>query len=102
MSVIEITSMEQFNELISKNDVLVDFYAEWCVPCKNMAPILNQLANAHDQLVIVKANIEIMEDLAVQHRIRAVPTLVLYKNNTAVKTITGAKNLNELQQFVSG
>lgn len=102
MSIIEITSVEQFNDIVSNNRVLVDFYAEWCGPCKGMAPELDKLDQAEPDLTIVKVNIETMEDIAIKHRIRAVPTLVLYENAQATKTAAGAKSLNQLKEFVNG
>lgn len=96
-----------FNEFIRSSDlpVLADFWAEWCGPCRMMAPVLKELA--HDwkgRIVVVKVNTEEKQHLAQQYGISAIPTMVLFKNGAEIHRVSGAMQLaalkNELGRFV--
>ncbi len=81
-----------FEELVSGSDlpVLVDFYANWCGPCQMMAPILEQVsAQMKQRLQVVKIDTDKYPQLASQHHIHALPTLVLFKQGKAVERIEG-------------
>ena len=71
----------KFNEIINGNDlVLVDFYAEWCGPCKMMSPILQEVkTNLKESVKIIKINVDQHQDLASHFMVRGVPTLMLFK-----------------------
>ena len=93
--------------LLSPTPVLVDFWAEWCNPCKVMLPILEQLAAENSSLLkVVKINTDDNSGLAAELSIRSIPTLMLFSNGKVVHTITGAKPLPaliaELSDFVEG
>lgn len=71
--------------------VLVDFWAEWCAPCKAIGPVLEQLsATFQDKVKIAKLNIEDCPDTAAKFRIRSIPTLILFKEGQPVSTKVGA------------
>lgn len=81
--------------------ILVDFWAEWCGPCKMIAPILNEIAEAYaDKLTIAKLNIDENPDTAPKYGIRGIPTLLLFKNGAVVATKVGALSKTQLKEFL--
>lgn len=81
------------NEVLkSDKTVLVDFWAEWCGPCRQVAPILDELASEHDDtLDVAKLNIDENPETPRQYGVLQIPTMNVYKNGEVVKQITGAK-----------
>ena len=85
---------EQFDELI-KDKVLVDFYAEWCGPCKMLAPNLEKL-----DYNILKVDVDKFQDLAISYGVMSVPTLILFKNGKEVNKSIGYLDIDELKEMV--
>ena len=90
---LKIMNLNETNFDIATKDkiVLVDFWAEWCFPCKLVAPILNELANElTDDMVIGKINVEEQQFLASRFNVRNIPTLIIFLNGKEVKRLVGA------------
>ena len=101
-SVIAISD-EQFEAevLSAASPVLVDFWAEWCGPCKMIAPILDTVAQTHaDKVKIVKINIDDNPNTPAKFGVRGIPTLMLFKNGEAAATKVGALNKSQLTAFI--
>ena len=77
--------------LNSKTPVLIDFFAEWCGPCKMMAPVLDEVARDYaGQLKVVKVDVDESQDVAAKYRIQSIPTLMVFKGGQEVDRVVGA------------
>jgi thioredoxin 1 len=101
-SVLHISDSE-FNETVLKaaGPVLVDYWAEWCGPCKMIAPILDDIANEYaGKLTVVKINIDENPDTPQHYGVRGIPTLMLFKDGEVEATKVGALSKSELAKFI--
>jgi len=84
---------KNFQQLTKNRVVLVDFWAEWCAPCRMMAPVLNEVAEELTGTTRVgKVNIEQHQSLAQKYKVRSIPTLILFKNGKEIDRFVGVKN----------
>ena len=94
---------ESFEEDVLKSEipVLVDYWAEWCGPCKMIAPILNEIADEYgDRLKICKLDIDANQETPPKYGIRGIPTLMLFKNGEVEATKVGALSKSQLAAFL--
>ncbi|WP_347561441.1 thioredoxin [Clostridium sp. OF09-36] len=86
--------------LKSEKPVLVDFYADWCGPCKMMAPAVEELANEQDDVIVGKLNVDFAPELARTYKVFSIPTLILFKNGEAVEKRVGVQSKAELEMLI--
>ena len=94
---------QNFSNFVSNSDlpILVDLWAEWCGPCKMIAPVLDELAKDYDgKLSIVKVNVDENTASPAKFGIRGIPTLLLFKNGTVMGTKVGAASKSQLAAFI--
>ena len=103
MYLIKFQDMNKFQDIIAGDTpVLVDFFAEWCGPCKMMKPVLEELKKKMgNKIIILKIDIDKNISLSSEYRIQSVPTLVLWKQGEIIWRQSGALSLNELEQILS-
>ncbi len=94
-----IKNHDQFNEVIKKDKVLIDFYAEWCGPCKMLSPILEKVSNDL-KVDSYKVNVDEVEDLAREYAIMSIPTLLLFEKGELVNKHIGFMVEEELREFL--
>ena len=99
-----IVTDDSFSEVVSTNDlVLVDFWAEWCGPCKKLSPILDEISN-QTGILVCKLNVDENPLKMEEYSVHSIPTMVLFSSGQPVKTIVGAKPkhmlLKELSEWI--
>ena len=93
----------KFSEIIkSDTPVLIDFYADWCGPCKALAPILKEVKNELENKVkIIKIDVDKNQELASKYQVRGVPTMILFKNDKQVWRQSGVLQKNEIINIIN-
>ena len=98
----ELTSMNFSNEVLnSDTPVLVDFWAEWCGPCRAIGPVVDEIANDYNGKVSVgKLNVDNENQLAMEYGVRSIPALLIFNNGTVVNQIVGAVPKNRITDIL--
>ena len=100
MNIIKLNE-SNFEETTATGTVLVDFYADWCGPCKRMMPTLDSLATKLDgQVTVAKVNVDESPKLSQQYEIRSIPALFVFKDGAVVNQTLGSKTESQLLEFV--
>lgn len=96
MNIIDITNQEEFWKIFNEDKpLMIDFYAEWCAPCKSLSPVFEELSNMYNEsLTVVKVDIEANQEIAQKFMVRSIPTVVTSKSGEIIKGIVGAKPAN--------
>jgi len=99
---LEITE-DDFEEVVLKSEtpVLVDFWAEWCGPCKIIAPVVEELANDYEgRIVVGKVDVDSASEVAGKYGIRSIPSLLIFKDGEVVETIVGAQGKSAIAKKI--
>lgn len=89
------------NEIKTDKPLLVDFWAEWCAPCRAIAPILEEIEKEmNDKIKIAKLNVDENPDIASKHRVFSIPTLVIFKNGQEIGRMIGAAPKSKILKFI--
>jgi thioredoxin 1 len=98
-NIVNLTTANFEQEVLKASQpVVVDFWAEWCAPCKMIAPLLDELAQEYGERVkITKVNIDQHQELAVRYRINSIPTLLFFKNGQVVDQVVGIKSKKDFK-----
>ncbi len=102
MPIVKLSS-ENFQEEVmgSSLPVLVDFYAEWCGPCKMISPVIDELAKAYEgKIKVAKLDIDQAGDIASSHGVMSIPTIIFFKNGKKVEEKTGALDKEQLEELI--
>lgn len=95
-------TMENFESAVLKSDepVLVDFWAEWCVPCQMLAPVLDEISDEDNGIKVGKVNVDEEIQLAMEFKVSSIPMLVLFKDGKAVAKTVGIQSKEEILKIV--
>lgn len=103
MAIIEITKANFDEEVLEyKGVVLIDFWASWCAPCNMLSPVIDQVAGEHNEIKVVKVNVDEQGELAGKFGIHSIPTLVVMKDGVEVKRTSGLMSKSEVEALFSG
>lgn len=102
-NVVIVENKDDFQNEVINNEVpvLVDFWAEWCGPCKQLAPLVEEASNEFkDKIKVCKIDVDLNRDIAAEYGIRSIPTLMIFENGTLVGTEIGALTKLQLEEFI--
>jgi len=101
MATVTITK-DNFEETVGKSEkpILVDFWAEWCGPCRMVGPVLEEISQEKETVVIGKLNVDEEQELAQEFGVMSIPTMILFKEGKAVSQIIGAQPKEALEEFI--
>ncbi len=101
MSVLKITSENFEKEVLSSDKTtIVDFYADWCGPCKMMSPIIDEIAEENDSVKVGKLNVDESQDIAVKYNVMSIPTIIIFKNGKEDKRFVGVTSKGNISNSI--
>ena len=101
MEILNVTSANFQEEVLnSEKTVLIDFYADWCGPCKMFSPVVEAVANENEDIKVVKVNVDNAQDLAIQYQVMSIPTVVIIKDGKEINRNVGMVSKSQLLEMV--
>jgi len=101
MEIMKVTSANFEEEVLnSDKTVLIDFYADWCGPCKMFSPVVEAVATENEDIKVVKVNVDDAQDLAIQYQVMSIPTTVVIKEGKEVNRVVGMVSKSDLLEMV--
>ena len=101
MNIMKVSDENFEQEVLNSNiPVLVDFYADWCGPCKMLSPIVDEVAKENDDIKVVKVNVDESQNTAIKYQVMSIPTLVVIKNGNEVNRSVGLIDKQEIVNLV--
>ena len=101
MSVLEVTTQTFQQEVLnSEKTVLIDFYADWCGPCKMLSPVVEEVAQENTDIKVVKINVDNAQEIAIKYQIMSIPTLVVVKGGNEVTRSVGVISKTEMLEMI--
>ena len=90
------------NEVLNSDKItIVDFYADWCGPCKMMSPVIDKIAEENAETIKVgKVNVDESQDLAMKYNVMSIPTILIFKDGNILKTFIGVTSKQEIEEFI--
>lgn len=98
---IEFLTSSNFDEVINEGVTLVDFYADWCMPCKMVAPVLEELVTEIPDVKIKKINVDENRDIAMRYGVMSIPTMILFKNGEIASKAIGFQPKPALAKWIN-
>jgi len=97
----QLINSTEFNQKLSYSGLtVVDFYADWCAPCRALTPILEKLSDDLDDVQFLKLNVDESGDIAQKFGVSSIPTLIFFKNGAAVHVLSGLKSYEDLKEEI--
>ncbi|MBO5095604.1 MAG: thioredoxin [Bacilli bacterium] len=97
----QIKTNDEFQSFINNEYVLIDFYADWCGPCKMLSPVIENIASSRDNIKVAKVNVDELNDIARSYSVMSIPTLILFKNGTMIDKKIGFMSESLLNDWIN-
>lgn len=101
MALVKLENSSSFDSEIKEGIVLVDFYADWCGPCKMIAPVLEKIASEVNDVKILKVNVDEHNDLASRFGVMSIPTLIVFKNGESIEQKLGFMSAEQIMSMIN-
>lgn len=95
----EIENLKQ--DITKKKYVLIDFWADWCKPCKTMSPILEKIEKERNDIEIIKINVDSNAAITIEYNIKSIPTLIFFKEGHVIDSLVGSFSENKILDFIN-